>query len=68
MEVTQRDATEPHLSGVRSEVPRERGEQGRLAGAVGADEGEKVSRLHPHVHVVEDAGAAEGHREAARLD
>ena len=52
----------------RSQEPGQQVDHRRLAGAVGPDERADLAFLHPQVDVVDSHQAAEGSREAARLE
>ncbi|MNR08512.1 hypothetical protein D3C85_1246740 [compost metagenome] len=60
-------ATEQHLAGSRGVDARELVEQGALAGAVGADQGEDLAGAHLQVHVVVGHQATEALGHVARL-
>ena len=61
-------AVDPDLAGVGDHRARQALDQGRLAGAVVADDGQHLARVQVEVGAVEADDAAEGLDQAAGLD
>ncbi len=57
-----------HVAGRRVEGSGEGPHEGRLAGAVGADEGHALARIEPERHVAQDRLPARHHRDAVRVE